>query len=111
MIATSRWQLLGFNVSPATQSAPSESNEPEWVVTYFASTLFTPAGLDIDSRSKGGLSDEFIEGLIGDIGSVGEVGLLVKDEGMFRVNGGMFLNFGVQCHDRDAAFNGPSSRR
>jgi hypothetical protein len=68
--------------------------------------LLTPAGLDIYSRSKDGLSDDFIEGLIGDIGSLGEVGLLVKDEERLTIdscNGGMFLNFVVQCHDRDAA--------
>ncbi|KAJ6575271.1 hypothetical protein B0H19DRAFT_1127974, partial [Mycena capillaripes] len=68
MIATSTQQLLGFNVS---SSASSESNEPEWVVTYFASTLFRPAELDI----------MFIRA----IEMVGEVGLLVKDGGMFRV--------------------------
>ncbi|KAJ7170029.1 hypothetical protein C8R46DRAFT_1217640 [Mycena filopes] len=62
------WQLLGFNVSAPTQ--PAESEEPEWVVTYFASTLFTPAGLDIYSRSKDGLSDAFIEGLIEDIARI-----------------------------------------
>ncbi|KAF7347708.1 hypothetical protein MVEN_01528000 [Mycena venus] len=89
MIATSKWQLLGFNVSPTVQAAsePSESkpNDPEWVITYFASTLFTPAGLDIYSRSKDALSDEFIQGLIEEIGALGEVGSLVKDGGMFRV--------------------------
>lgn len=86
MIATSKWQLLGFNVSPTTQSASSESTtEPEWVVTHFEQTLFTPAGLDIYSRSKDGLSDTFIEGLVEEISLVGEVGALVKDGGMFRV--------------------------
>ncbi|KAJ7492474.1 hypothetical protein FB451DRAFT_1022016, partial [Mycena latifolia] len=69
MIATSKWQLLGFRVSSTT--ADSESHEPEWVVTYFASTLFTPAGLDIYSRSKDGLSDAFVEKLIEDIGALG----------------------------------------
>jgi hypothetical protein len=58
MVATSRWQLLGFK----TASSESNSSDSEWVVTYFASTLFTPAGLDIYSRNKDGLSDEFIEG-------------------------------------------------
>jgi len=60
-IATSKWQL-------------------------FASTLFTPPGLDIYSRRKDGLSDEFIEGLIEELGSLGgDVARLVKDGGMFRV--------------------------
>ncbi|KAJ7446502.1 hypothetical protein B0H11DRAFT_1745863, partial [Mycena galericulata] len=83
MIATSKWQLLGFHVSPASSA---ESEDPEWVVTYFASTLFTPAGLDIYSRKKDGLSDEFVEGLIEELGSLGEdIARLVKGGGMFRV--------------------------
>jgi len=88
MIATSRWQLLGFHASTTAQAVAPESNssDPEWVVTYFASTLFTPAGLDIYSRSKEGLSDGFIEGLVEEIGALEEVGRLVKDGGMFRVH-------------------------
>ncbi|KAJ7727825.1 hypothetical protein DFH07DRAFT_851517 [Mycena maculata] len=84
MIATSRWQLLGFHVSPPNLNA--QSDEPEWVVTYFASTLFTPAGLDIYSRTKDGLSDGFIETMIEELGSLGgDVAGLVKHGGMFRV--------------------------
>lgn len=82
-IATSQWQLLGFHVS---HDSPAESEDPEWVVTYFASTLFTPAGLDIYSRTKDGLSDVFVEGLVEELGSLGaDVAPLVKDGGMFRV--------------------------
>lgn len=77
MVATSRWQLLGFK----TASSESNSSDSEWVVTYFASTLFTPAGLDIYSRNKDGLSDEFIEGLVEELGALEEVGYLVKDGG------------------------------
>lgn len=79
MIATSRWQLLGYNLSPLSQG-------PEWVVTYFASTLFTPAGLDIYSRTPGGLSHEFVEQLVEGLkGLGGEVEGLCKDGGMFRI--------------------------
>jgi len=82
MIATSRWQLLGFNIHTS-----ADSDEPEWVVTYFASTLFTPAGLDIYSRSKDGLSDQFVEGLVEGIGALDDaVAHLVKDGGMFRIS-------------------------
>ncbi|KAJ7293727.1 hypothetical protein C8J57DRAFT_1491095 [Mycena rebaudengoi] len=84
MIASSRWQLLGFHVSPSSTEA--QSDEPEWAVTYFASTLFTPAGLDIYSRTKDGLSDAFVEALIADIGALGgEVASMIKDGRMFRV--------------------------
>ncbi|KAJ6621215.1 hypothetical protein B0H10DRAFT_2019254 [Mycena sp. CBHHK59/15] len=83
MIATSRWQLLGLH---ARSPQDVDSSDPEWVVTYFASTLFTPTGLDIYSRHKDGLSDEFIKGLVEDLISLGgEVANLVKDDGMFRV--------------------------
>jgi hypothetical protein len=86
MIATSRWQLLGFHVSSSPGAEATDAEDPEWVVTYFASTLFTPAGLDIYSRQNHGLSDKFVESLIEDIRSLGgEVAQLVKDGGMFRV--------------------------
>ncbi|KAM0752521.1 hypothetical protein T439DRAFT_324613 [Meredithblackwellia eburnea MCA 4105] len=82
MIASSRWQLLGFNVhSPSTLSS-----EPEWVLTYFKSTLFTPAGLDIYARTAKGLDDEFVQKIVQGVEKLGgEVGELVKDGGMFRV--------------------------
>ena len=83
MIATSRWQLLGFNVQP---SPPGPEEEPEWVVTYFASTLFTPAGLDVYARTARGVPDEMVEKLTEGIeGLGGEVAKLVKDGGMFRI--------------------------
>lgn len=82
MIATSRWQLLGFNV----HTTPEPQAEPEWVVTYFASTLFTPAGLDIYARTARGVPDEMVEKLTKGIEELGgEVANLVKDGGMFRI--------------------------
>lgn len=83
MIATSQWQLLGFNVAPASSPALAS---PEWVVTYFASTLFTPAGLDIYARGAHTLSDEFVAQLVAGIEQLGgEMAALVKDGKMFRV--------------------------
>ncbi|KAK4700667.1 hypothetical protein P7C70_g5573, partial [Phenoliferia sp. Uapishka_3] len=82
-IATSRWQLLGFTV----HSNPGAQSEPEWVVTYFASTLFTPAGLDIYARTPRGLPDEHVDKLTKAIEALGgEVSQLVKDGGMFRIS-------------------------
>lgn len=51
-IASSHWEVLGYGLE-----------EGGWAVTYFAKTLFTPAGVDVYSREKGGLS----EGLMGSI--------------------------------------------
>lgn len=62
MIASSHWQLLGYNVKGGSsagagvEGGEGEAGE-EWVVTYFSKTLFTPAGLDVYARSGTSLSD------------------------------------------------------
>ena len=45
-MASSHWEFLGYGTHDGT----------EWAVTYFSSTLFTPAGIDIYSRSPKGLA-------------------------------------------------------
>ncbi|KAI9879773.1 MAG: hypothetical protein M1830_007215 [Pleopsidium flavum] len=52
-VASSHWEVLGYG----------EVGEVQWVVTYFAKTLFTPAGVDIYSRSENGLSGENMSGI------------------------------------------------
>lgn len=52
-IASSRWEVLGWG----------EREGERWVVTWFAPSLFTPAGLDVYSSRKEGIS----EGLFGDL--------------------------------------------
>lgn len=42
MIASSNWEILGYG----------EDDGNAWVVTYFSKTLFTPAGIDVYSRSS-----------------------------------------------------------
>lgn len=54
MIATSKWEILGWGEEEGTGNS--------WVVTYFAKTLFTPAGVDFYSR-KGGLTSQTVEGI------------------------------------------------
>lgn len=60
MIASSHWECLGFG---------DADDGNQWVVTYFAKTLFTPAGIDIYSRRKDGLPpttvDEILHALKG----------------------------------------------
>jgi hypothetical protein len=63
-IASSHWEVLGWG----------EIGEERWVVTWFAPSLFTPAGLDIYSNRKEGMS----EGLYKDIIAALE-GLEAKD--------------------------------
>ncbi|KAF2677401.1 hypothetical protein K458DRAFT_423893 [Lentithecium fluviatile CBS 122367] len=54
VIASSRWEILGYGEEEGTDNA--------YVVTYFAKTLFTPAGVDFYSR-KGKLKPETVEGI------------------------------------------------
>lgn len=49
-IASSHWEVLGYG-----------DEDDGWVVTFFEKTLFTPAGIDIYARRKGGLSEELIQ--------------------------------------------------
>jgi hypothetical protein len=54
MIASSKWEILGYGEEEGTGNS--------WVVTYFAKTLFTPAGVDFYSR-KGGLTPQTVESI------------------------------------------------
>ena len=44
----------------------------DWVVTYFAKTLFTPKGMDIYSRSSRGLSTQMIDDIKKALQQIGE---------------------------------------
>lgn len=76
MIASSHWECLGFG-------RVDDGNE--WVVTYFAKTLFTPAGIDVYSRGREGLEGVVVDGILGALRGLGieEIGGLV--EGVFEV--------------------------
>jgi len=54
MIASSHWEILGYGDGVEGE---------QWVVTYFEKTLFTPAGVDIYSRGKEGLSEALLAGI------------------------------------------------
>lgn len=47
-VASSHWEVLGWG----------EKGDERWVVTWFAPSMFTPAGLDIYSSKKEGMSSE-----------------------------------------------------
>ncbi|KAL9112584.1 MAG: hypothetical protein Q9227_003155 [Pyrenula ochraceoflavens] len=78
MIASSHWEVLGWG---------STAEGRDWVVTYFAKTLFTPAGVDVYSRGGEGLGGTALEGIkeaMVDLGKgEGEFGKLV--EGLFEI--------------------------
>jgi hypothetical protein len=62
MIVSSHWEVLGWG----EEGAPAG----QWVVTYFARTLFTPAGIDIYSRRKEGLRESTLEAVKEALGKV-----------------------------------------
>lgn len=53
-VASSHWEVLGWG-----EEANNGNNK--WVVTMFAKTLFTPAGIDVYSQSREGLRAETLE--------------------------------------------------
>ncbi|RDW68352.1 hypothetical protein BP5796_09009 [Coleophoma crateriformis] len=53
-IATSQWEVLGWG----------EKGDEKWAVTYFAASMFTPAGLDIYSSKKEGISADLVKDII-----------------------------------------------
>ena len=53
MIASSHWEILGWGEEDGTGN--------KWIVTEFAKTLFTPAGLDVYSKDRKGLKAETLE--------------------------------------------------
>lgn len=55
IIASSHWECLGFG---------NTDDGNQWMVTYFAKTLFTPAGIDVYSRRKEGLSQTIVSEIL-----------------------------------------------
>ncbi|OJD32296.1 histidinolphosphatase-like protein [Diplodia corticola] len=81
VIASSRWEVLGYgdeldgggNGGGGAQTQPPDARQ--WVVTYFAKTLFTPAGIDLYSRHPDGLRP-------GTVRAIEEALAGVEDEGV-----------------------------
>jgi hypothetical protein len=57
-IASSHWEVLGWG----------ERGGERWVVTWFAASLFTPAGLDIYCDQKEGISDGLYKDIVTALG-------------------------------------------
>ncbi|KAJ5371853.1 Calycin [Penicillium concentricum] len=62
MIASSHWECLGFGHT---------DDENRWIVTYFAKTIFTPAGIDIYSRNKEGLEQSTVDQILNALKELG----------------------------------------
>ena len=73
-IAGSHWEVLGYGVE-----------DGGWAVTYFAKTLFTPAGIDIYSREKGGLSEGLVQKIRDGLTKIEDDNFRKLLEGIFAV--------------------------
>lgn len=64
-LASSRWEVLGWGGggSKAAVEADPERNE-QWLITFFAKTVFTPAGVSICSRRRRGLTERTLKKLM-----------------------------------------------
>ena len=73
-IASSQWEVLGYG-----------DEEGGWAVTYFQKTLFTPAGIDVYSRGKGGLSEGLIRKIREAMRTVQEEGFKKLEKEIFEI--------------------------
>lgn len=76
MIASSHWEVLGYGDLEQGQ---------QWAVTYFARTLFTPAGIDVYSRTKEGLSEAVMKGIMEALAAVEHSGVKSLAGELFEV--------------------------
>ena len=75
MIASSHWEILGWG--------EEEGSGNKWVVTMFAKTLFTPAGVDVYSKDVAGLREETVDGIKKALQQI-------DDEGVKQLSGELF---------------------
>ncbi|KAI9795875.1 MAG: hypothetical protein M1835_005072 [Candelina submexicana] len=73
-IASSHWEVLGYG-----------NQGEEWVVTYFAKTLFTPAGIDIYARPQPKLSSEIVVQIRKALGELPDTGLQELAGSIFEI--------------------------
>ena len=76
MIASSHWEVLGWG---------DLDGGDQWAVTYFAKTMFTPAGIDVYSRRKEGVSAPVVEEVKEALAGIGDEGLKKLAGEMFEV--------------------------
>jgi hypothetical protein len=68
MLLTASWEIIGMSTpflsnrsrkgpKPGEESGgPVPDGQPEWLITYFGASYFTPSGIDVSRRSGGMLS-------------------------------------------------------
>jgi hypothetical protein len=73
-IASSHWEVLGYG-----------AEEGGWAVTYFAKTLFTPAGIDVYAKEKGGLSAQLVQQIQNEMKKIEDDNFRKMLEGIFAI--------------------------
>lgn len=74
-IASSHWLFLAAG-----------EEEGGWGVTYFEKTMFSPAGIDVYARAKGGLSEGLVQRIKEGMASVEDGAFTKLAESLFVVN-------------------------
>ncbi|KAI9889569.1 MAG: hypothetical protein M1814_005172 [Vezdaea aestivalis] len=59
-VASARWEVLGYGLDEIDDNRAKEDTPNQFMVTFFAPTVFTPAGMDFYSRSPKGLSPAIV---------------------------------------------------
>jgi hypothetical protein len=75
-LITSHWQILGYG---------ELEGRNQWVVTFFAKTLFSAAGVDIYSRANEGLPAQVVEAIKNELHSMNDPLMKVFAAEMFEV--------------------------
>lgn len=80
-VASSHWEILGWGARSAT-TVEGESIKERWVVTWFAPSLFTPAGVDLYSSRTAGMTESTYSHIMTALENIGvpELVDLIKDE-------------------------------
>lgn len=78
-VASSSWEILAYG----TDIHAAEHND--YAVTYFGKTLFTPAGLDIYTRTTSHLSEETLSAIKGALQSQSDQNLASLAKSIFEI--------------------------
>ncbi|MCJ1390069.1 hypothetical protein MMC18_002927 [Xylographa bjoerkii] len=81
-IASSRWEVLGWGVLEGGSAEGNAEGSAAWAVTYFAKSIFSPAGIDVYTRGER-LEEAMLE-------RINEGLVAVEDEGFQRLVETMF---------------------
>ncbi|KXL45868.1 hypothetical protein M433DRAFT_67257 [Acidomyces richmondensis BFW] len=77
-IVGSHWEILGWGEELETKN--------KWLVTIFAKTLFTPAGIDVYSKDGAGISEQTLTGIMAALASIEDENVQTMASHIFEIN-------------------------